>query len=256
MLGMPATTPFDLNFRLLGIPVRVNPFFWVMAAVLGWESHDGWEVLIWIAIVFVSILVHEFGHGLTARALSPQRPTIVLYGMGGLCFSEREERSPGRRLAVILMGPGAGFLLFALVAAVGTALIGITPLGLLGITPLHLVHQPPSWVTQPVLVGYHDLIWINLFWGLFNLFPLYPLDGGQAAQALLSMQDRRRAMRRTHILSMITAAILAVLAYQWLKSTFTALFVAYLGLINFQLLQAAQYQGQDDGLDDDDWWRR
>ena len=36
MLGMPAPTQFDLNFRLLGIPVRINPFFWVMAAVLGW----------------------------------------------------------------------------------------------------------------------------------------------------------------------------------------------------------------------------
>jgi stage IV sporulation protein FB len=257
MLGMPATTQFDLNFRLLGIPVRINPFFWVLAAALGWESHDGWEVLIWIGVVFVSILVHEFGHGLTARALSPQRPTIVLYGMGGLCFSEREQRSPGRRLAVILMGPGAGFLLFGLIAALGTALIGITPLGMLGITPLHLVHQPPAWVSQPILVAYHDLLWINLFWGLFNLFPIYPLDGGQAAQALLTLQNRHQAMRRTHILSMVTAAILAVLAYQWLGSPFTALFVGYLGLINFQLLQAAQFQGPDGGdLDDDDWWRR
>ena len=42
-----------------------------MAAALGWESHDRFDVLIWIACVFLSILVHEFGHGLTARTLCP-----------------------------------------------------------------------------------------------------------------------------------------------------------------------------------------
>ena len=74
MLGMPATTQFDLNFRLLGIPVRINPFFWVLAALLGWESHDRFGVLVWIACVFVSILVHEFGHGLTSRAFIRRQP--------------------------------------------------------------------------------------------------------------------------------------------------------------------------------------
>jgi stage IV sporulation protein FB len=253
MLGMPATTPFDLNFRLLGIPVRVNPFFWVMAAVLSnWENRSGPEIVIWIACVFISILVHEFGHGLTARALSPQRPTIVLYGMGGLCFSEREQRSPWKRLAVILMGPGAGFLLFGLVAATEAYLIGSINTGPINID----IHPRPDWSNPLILEAFGDLLWINLFWGIFNLFPIYPLDGGQAAQTLLTMQNRHQAMRRTHILSMVMAGLLAIFLYQWTGSAINALFVGYLGLINFQLLQAAKFQEPDGGLDDDDWWRR
>jgi stage IV sporulation protein FB len=253
MLGMPAPTPFDLNFRLLGIPVRVNPFFWVMAAVLGWQGRSGPEVIIWIACVFVSILVHEFGHGLTARTLSPQQPTIVLHGMGGLCFSERENRSPWKRLAVIVMGPGAGFLLFGLVAATEGYLIGSINTGLINVQ----IHPAPSWSNPLILEAFRDLLWINLFWGLFNLFPIYPLDGGQAAQTLLTMQNRHEAMRRTHILSMVTAGLLAIFLYWWTEEAINSLFVGYLGLINFQMLQAAQFQGPDGGDQDDaDWWRR
>jgi Zn-dependent protease len=255
MLGMPAATPFDLNFRLLDIPVRINPFFWVMAAVLSdWEHRSGLEVIIWIACVFVSILVHEYGHGLTSRALSPQRPTIVLYGMGGLCFPEREQRTPLKRLAVILMGPGAGFLLFGVVAAIEAILVGSVNFG-----PFNIyVHDQPPWASDLVLGTFGDLLWINLIWGIFNLFPIYPLDGGQAAMILLTAQNRHEGTRRTHILSMVTAGILAILLYRWTGSIFNTLFVGYLGLINFQLLQAAQFQGGYGGDEDydDNWWRR
>ncbi len=253
MLGVPANTDFDLKFRLLGIPVRVHPFFWVLAALLGWAGRSGGEVVVWIACVFVSILVHEYGHGLTARALAAQSPSIILYGMGGLCVYDREHRSPWRRLVIILMGPGAGFLLFALVAVGGTLILGIAPFN------LGVAHQPPRWALSSTLVweAYSDLLIINLFWGIFNLVPIYPLDGGQVAHTLLSMGNRREGPKRCFIVSIGVAAVLATYLYQR-DQMYNALIVGYLGLMNFQFYQAAQFQSRHgDGPDeDDDWWRR
>jgi len=253
MLGVPATTDFDLKFRLLGIPVRVHPLFWALAAFLGWSSRSGGEVVVWVACVFVSVLVHEFGHGLTARALSAQSPSIVLYGMGGLCVYDREHRSPWRRLVIILMGPGAGFLLFGLVAVAGTLILGIAPFR------LAIVHEPPRWAFSSPLIwaAYSDLLLINLFWGIFNLLPIYPLDGGQVSHTLLSMNNRREGPKRCYIVSIGVAALLAVYLYRQ-EQTVNALIVGYLGLINFQYYQAAQFQSRhgDSFESDDDWWRR
>ena len=48
MLGMPGTTEFDLRFRLLGIPVRIHPLFWAIAALLGWGGQSGLHIVVWI----------------------------------------------------------------------------------------------------------------------------------------------------------------------------------------------------------------
>ena len=257
MLAVPATTAYDLNFRLLGIPVRIHPFFWAVAALLGWSNQDFSRILIWIACVFVSILVHEFGHGLTARALDRQRPSIVLYAMGGLCYYDRNDSSPWKRLAVLIMGPGAGFLLFILVGILGTAILGIKPTYMLGLTPIEnaLVHDTPRWMSPLMLVAYFDLLVINLYWGLFNLLPIFPLDGGQMMHTALSMRNRREGPRWSYIVSIGVAALVATYLYTHDQIP-NALLVAYLGLINFQLLQAARFQSRYDGGDDDDWWRK
>ena len=123
MLGT-STTPYDLRFRFLDIPVRIHPLFWLMAAVLGFQENNIPAVLIWIGCVLVSILVHEYGHGLMAKHFHGS-PSIVLYGLGGLCSSQ-EERTPGQRLAVLFAGPGAGFILCAVVLAVTSLVLGIT----------------------------------------------------------------------------------------------------------------------------------
>jgi stage IV sporulation protein FB len=64
LIGEPPPTQADLHFRLFGIPVRVHPFFWVATLFLGMagKTADPVNTLIWVAVVFVSILVHEFGH--------------------------------------------------------------------------------------------------------------------------------------------------------------------------------------------------
>ncbi len=88
MLGA-SETPYDLRFRLLDIPVRVHPLFWVISAVMGWQDHNLPMVAFWVACVFFSVLVHEYGHGLMAMRFHTS-PSILLYSMGGLVRNQVE----------------------------------------------------------------------------------------------------------------------------------------------------------------------
>jgi stage IV sporulation protein FB len=234
MFGIPERTGYDLRFRLLGIPVRVHPMFWIISALMGSQGSDLSDILIWVGCVFVSILVHEFGHGLTAKAFG-YRPSIVLHGMGGLCYSESERQTPWQRLAVLICGPGAGFVLAGLVLGF---VYGLHPT--LNDTGARIV-----W----------DLLWINIIWGVLNLFPIWPLDGGQMAQVVLNWISPRNAARWTHALSMATAALLAVVVIARFHMVITGLFFVMFAVANYQVLQAIHHQYVHYG-DDADWWKR
>ena len=109
MLGT-SSTPYDLRFRLLGVPVRVHPLFWLTSAMLAGSRVSpttSRSCSIWIGCVFVSILVHEYGHALMDKRFHGRRPSCSRPGRA--LFSQRP-RDPGQRLAVLLAGPGAGFL--------------------------------------------------------------------------------------------------------------------------------------------------
>src|SRR5438445_9974400 len=149
MLGNVAPTPFDLRFSLFGIPVRVHPFFWLFSVIMGWDPRNPNRVLIWVACVFVSILVHELGHALTARSYG-WPPHIVLHTFGGYAsFQPTHGYTTGRAILILLAGPGAGFILFG-------AICGLE---------LFLEHRQivPSRMAQLALA---DMEWINLACGL------------------------------------------------------------------------------------------
>jgi len=268
MLGA-SESPYDLRFRFLGVPVRIHPMFWLVSAVLGWQDRNLPLVMLWVACVFVSILVHEYGHALMGKAFDCS-PSIVLWGLGGLCYSQGERQTPLQRLAVILSGPGAGFLLLGVVLLVTSVFFQISPgehldavLSLVGLS-----HFPVSvdLKFQAMLHGetagevggsvYRALIWINLMWGLVNLLPLWPLDGGQATQIVLSYFDRSRGARWGHIVSLLVAGILAVVVGTLAQDMFLTIFFAYFAVVNFQVLQSL-HQAHSMGLyQEDEWWRR
>jgi membrane-associated protease RseP (regulator of RpoE activity) len=259
MLGA-AETPYDLRFTLLGIPVRVHPFFWIVTAALGWEGHNLLVVGIWVACVFASILIHEYGHGLTAKAFGSS-PSIVLWGLGGLCYSQAEWQTRVQRLAVILMGPGAGFIFAAVAMLVTTLVFGLTPSEHLGMIQgvLHLGGEPTSALEKfpgvHALMVYEFLLWINLMWGFVNLLPIWPLDGGRVSEIVLSSFDRSQGARWGHVLSLLVAGTLAVVT-ALAVDLFYGIFFAYFALVNFQILQSL-HQAHAMGLyHDDEWWRR
>ncbi|MCZ7646985.1 MAG: site-2 protease family protein [Planctomycetota bacterium] len=195
MLFEPKATSYDLRWRMLGIPVRVNPWFWLIGVFLGYyKGISLTELAVWIACVFASILLHEFGHALTARRFGARGVRVVLYQMGGLAI---HEGGPTRkqRIVELCMGPGAGFILWAFLFA-----------------PEQL-----GWVRYdqlPRLAGLaaRDLLHINLMWGLLNLIPVYPLDGGQILREALLLRGRPGANMRAMRLSMLFG-ILAALGF-------------------------------------------
>ncbi|MBI1899784.1 MAG: peptidase, partial [Planctomycetia bacterium] len=79
----PPATRFDLNFRLLGFPVRIHPFFWLSTVLLGTyggrlaEKETAIRVLAFVLAAFISILVHELGHALTIRWYGRQSQVIL-----------------------------------------------------------------------------------------------------------------------------------------------------------------------------------
>jgi stage IV sporulation protein FB len=269
MLGT-SETPYDVRFRFLGIPVRIHPLFWLVTVAMGWQDHDVPSVAIWVACVFVSILVHEYGHGLVAKAFDAS-PSIVLWGLGGLCYSQGDRQSKGQRLAVILSGPGAGFLFLAFVVFATFLYTGVNPLdqtrlvaSYFGLTerPHEIVFRLQSGFhlqsTTLAYRAYFYLVEINLLWGLVNLLPMWPLDGGQATQILLLQLDRSRGQRWTHIVSLLVAGILAVMAWSLTSppDVYRTIFFGSFALINFQVLQTI-HQAHTMGLyQEDEWWRR
>lgn len=241
MLATPASTDYDLRFRLLGIPTRVHPLFWLVAVMLGGLGQaGGLQLVTWVGCVFVSILVHEYGHGLTARALG-YRSSVVLYALGGLCSSEGRQ-SPGERLLVLVMGPGAGFLLFATAVAAAFVAWGVTlpeALAMVRLGPADLARSGAGRLLaggEAAYYVFYYLFYINFFWGALNLLPVWPLDGGQIAAVLFGRSGAAGA-RRAGWLSLATAGALAaaaVIGGRW----FIALLFAYLATLNYQLLRA------------------
>jgi Zn-dependent protease len=256
-------TPYDLRFRFLDIPVRVHPLFWLVAAMLGWRDNDMPTVVIWVACVFVSILVHEYGHGLMAKMFGCS-PSITLWMGGGLCYSEMDRQTPRQRLAVVLSGPGAGFVLCGIVMLIASALFGLTPRehlsmlqGLFGlpVDPDTFGEALPKFRSDTSRLIYEILVQINVFWGLVNLLPVWPLDGGRVSEILLSYVNTHEGARWGHILSLLVAGLLALVALTW-KDYFLTVFFGYFAFVNFQILQSI-HQAQRMGLyNDEDWWKR
>jgi stage IV sporulation protein FB len=267
-------TPYDLRFQLLGIPVRVHPFFWVVMAMLGWQPENMPVVLIFIGCAFLSILVHEYGHGLTARAFGSPA-SIVLWGMGGLCYNNADRQTPAQRLTVLLCGPGAGFALCLVTMAIFSAGYGLT-LGehfafvqeflpwtdpdrrLLhsGADKLGYVFDPhtPHPLHAPFWI-YFRLVEINVIWGLLNLLPIWPLDGGQATLVVLSQVNPHHGRRWTHTISLVVAGLCAVMIYTLSHSLLNTILFAYFAVINYQMLDSI-HRAQTLGIYEDDWWRK
>ena len=246
LLFEPPPSQGDLHFRVLGIPVRVHPFFWVGAVILGISGRDGTppaDLIIWIAVVLVSILVHELGHALTQRRFGGT-PWITLHSFGGLASCSDCDRSPRSQILISLAGPAAGFALAAVVVAFLAALgrfkgfelsfIPVTwELFDLGYAREHQRLSPRDLVVW-------DLLQVNILWGLINLLPIYPLDGGQVTREVCSLSNPRQGIITSLRISTAAGVAMAVVGLVAMGSVFTALMFGYLAYTSYRALQAYQ----------------
>jgi Zn-dependent protease len=255
-LGEPPPTQADLHFRLFGFPVRVHPFFWLVTLFLGLggDEADPIKTVIWVAVVFVSVLVHELGHTFLQRYYGGE-PRITLYSFGGLASCDDCDRSPRAQILISLAGPVAGFLLAAAVVlllkltghAIGFALsrsrIDVNALGVESVWVQHLgpiVVYYESLASAPVTNIVGDLVQVNILWGLLNLLPIYPLDGGRIARELFTLNNARSGIIHSLQLSIGTAILLAIYALMN-SNLYTCILFGMLAYGNYQALQ--DYRG-------------
>jgi stage IV sporulation protein FB len=216
LLLEPGHTAFDLHFRVFGTPVRVHPVFWLFSAIMGFGFlHAGIPAfLVWMACVFFSLLVHELGHVFMFRVCGAHAH-VVLYAFGGLAIPDRRLHNRWQRIAVSFAGPLAEFLIIA-VLAVALAIKNVDDLkaiadlglGIFGIRSHFggFLDMPPL-MAEAVFI----LVYINLFWALLNLLPIYPLDGGQISRDFLDgLIPHGRGIRMSLGISLVLAGLLTV----------------------------------------------
>lgn len=241
MFREPPFSRFDLNFKIFGFDVRVHPLFWLIALLLGFSPQGLERIASWVVLVFVSILIHELGHSLMMRRFGIDS-YIVLYSFGGLAISKSARSSQLnwiRQIMISLAGPFAGFLFAGIIIGIVRLSGGIVFLTeLFGFMPI-----PTAFVMVDGRIGeiLNDaiwiIIWINTFWGLLNLLPVFPLDGGHVAMHLFVRFNPWNGARNALWLSVLTGAALAIGGYLLLDSFYMALMFGILALQSYQMAQ-------------------
>lgn len=167
----------------MSIPIRINPFFWVIAALISWSfSQNVVGMLLIIPVIFFSVLFHEYGHALTA-ILFGQKAEIALTGFGGLTTRSGPKLSLWQEFIIVLNGPVVSFLIYLFALYVS-----------------EIFFERMNQVTINIIQLAAAL---NLFWTIFNLIPVQPLDGGHLLRITLEGVFGFRGIKAAAIFSLI-----------------------------------------------------
>jgi Zn-dependent protease len=202
--------------RFAGIDVFVHATFLLLLGWVGysqWQESQEWgEVLngiLFILALFLCVVLHEYGHALTARRYGIKTRDITLYPIGGVARLERMPEKPIEELWVALMGPAVnviiGLLLLAYLIATDTLI-------------------PFNQVTVGSGSVFERLMIVNFTLVLFNLLPAFPMDGGRVLRALLAM--RMDYVRATQVAAYIGQGMALVLGFIGLFGNPFLLFIA------------------------------
>ena len=204
------------EFKIFNIPVRVEPWFWITLALIGGglgASTKGAliSVLFFVIAGFISVLVHELGHALSARHFG-NRVHIVLQAFGGYAAYQGGRQTRRNSFLITAAGP-----------AIQIAL---------GFVALAFAKQFDA-MSPTALSFLRDLYTISFFWAVFNLLPILPMDGGRMLETVLGPRN----IKITLIVSMVTAIIIGLLG---LKFTGSLLLVVFMGMFAYQSFKALQ----------------
>jgi len=205
--------------RLFGIEIRVHlTFLFLLVFVWGTEAATqdvtaALRGLALVGVVFGSVVLHELGHALVARGSGIPAKAVILLPIGGVTILDEAQAVPDpvngwkRDIRIAVAGP-----------LVNLFIAGVTALILLAVNP----HFP--FTTKPLLYSgalLRSLVWSNLYLGLFNLLPAYPMDGGRVLRAIFSrdgdmVRATQRAVRIGHVFSILFMMVGILMANWWL----------------------------------------
>lgn len=204
-----------------GTVIRVHLTFllflaWIGASAYGQGgSQAALEGMVYIVLLFLCVLLHEFGHVFAARRYGVQTPDIVLLPIGGVARLERIPEEPRQELVVALAGPAVNVVIAALL---WLALGRLPDAG-----AATEVQNPGADMLSRLMV-------VNLFLVAFNLIPAFPMDGGRVLRAILA--SRMGYARGTQVAASVGQGVAFLLGLAGLFGNPMLLFVAlfvYLG---------------------------
>lgn len=247
-MNSPESSAWTLRFSLFRIPVSISPVSWVVLALLGGafgvsNGEDASRVLLFMVAGMLCLLVHEFGHALTGRATGAVVGGIEIAGMGGATSFVSLPAGRGAYMLVVLAGPLASLLLcagfgLAFGLQLGNVAAGLRYAFLMpwqDTLPLDLQQQIvlgvyANDIPQMLIQAYTVGILVCFWWSVFNLLPIFPLDGGKFLGSLLNNYLIPCGLG---LLLSAGLAIWALLEAQW----FNVMILGYLGFINWQYLR-------------------
>lgn len=162
-----------------GTAVRIHVTFLLFLAWI-WVAYyqqggagAAWEGVAFVALLFLCVLLHEFGHIFAARRYGVKTPEVTLWPFGGMARLERIPEKPSEELVVALAGPAVNVV----IALVLVAFLG----GATGLENLANIENPHVSLVAKLAAA-------NIFLVVFNLIPAFPMDGGRVLRALLAMR--------------------------------------------------------------------
>ncbi len=218
-------------FRVFGIQLSVHSTFFLLlayAAYEGWSNGGGLSGLLWSLLLvlcfFFCVLLHELGHSLTARRYGVLVPRILLLPIGGMAEFDRVPRQPSAEFLITIAGPAVNFVIAA-------CLLPFVFAGAFDPTPV--TEFSPTELTA-------TLFWWNLVMGIFNLVPVYPMDGGRILRSILALYlPYLRATWWAVVVARVVAPLLAAIGYFVFDSVMLPilfLFILYAGTMEYRVL--------------------
>jgi len=194
----PTEPPRRRGLQIFGFPLSIDPFFFVTAWLIGGRQEPLW-MAVWVVIVLIGILAHELGHAFAGRRFGME-PWIRLMAFGGMTgWSRPRPLTARQQILISAAGPLVGIVIGGSVLIVGLA--GIF-----------------SSASPAVIRVLNNVMWVNLGWGLLNLLPILPLDGGHIASSVAGIVAGRRGRLAARVLSVVltvTIGLWALTAGQW-----------------------------------------
>ena len=240
-----------LQFTLFNIPVAIHPFSWLILALLGLSFSNGGEgslqsTLIFIVVGMLTILAHEFGHALVGRAYTRVTPYIEIGGMGGVTHHPVGMPNRKSQFMMVLAGPMASFVLGLVFALLMGILVGNLKAGFFFylcesfdfIVNINVPEDIAIDLYRAIQNGNLSLAGLRFFlisfmicfwWTVFNLLPIFPMDGGQ----LLLTASKRPRMTAT--VGLVLGVLLAVYFVSH-GSIFMTMLMGYFAWINWKIL--------------------
>lgn len=207
---------WSLNIgTVAGTAIRVHvTFLLLLAWIFGIDYIAGglqaaWNGLVFIVLLFLCVLLHEFGHIFTARAFGIRTPDVILLPIGGVSRLERIPEQPRQEFLVTIAGPMVNVAIALILVFIGGANLSAERLAALGSADVSMIDR---------------LAAVNLFLAIFNLIPAFPMDGGRVLRALLA--TKLGYVRATEVAATIGQGVAFLLGFLGLFFNPLLIFIA------------------------------